>query len=83
MQGQNNTGSENTQQGAIAHERVSSPGQGVGGEDAPRQSGHYDKVPGAYGDEKVHNPAPEGQVQAGQDQTAAGQTAEKSQMPDQ
>jgi hypothetical protein len=77
-----NKDTDNTQTGAIAHERVSSPGQGVGGQDAPRQSGHYQQVPGAYGAENRHHPTPGGQVQAGQDQMSAGQTAEKSQMPD-
>ena len=81
MQQQPAKDDENRQSGAIAHERVSSPGQGVGGQDAPAQAGHG-QVPGAFGDELEHHPTPEGQVQAGQDQMAAGATAEKSQMPD-
>ena len=72
---------ENIQQGHSAHERVSSPGQGVGGQDAPSQAGHSG-TPGAFGNEREHHPTPEGQVQAGQDQMAAGQTAEKSQRAD-
>jgi len=79
---QSDPGTNNTQDGAIAHEHVSSPGQGVGGQDAPRQAGHYNETPGSFGNEDRHHPAPDGQVQAGQDQMSAGQTAEKSQMPD-
>ncbi len=81
---QNNPGTPDNnavQNGAIAHERVSSPGQGVGGQEAPSQSGHGQEF-GAFGNETEHHPAPGGQVNAGQDQMAAGQTAEKSQQPD-
>ena len=74
--------SDNSQQGHIAHERVSSPGQGVGGQEAPAQAGHG-QVAGAHGHEREHHPTPDGQVQAGQDQMSGGLTAEKSQMPDQ
>jgi hypothetical protein len=79
---QNDQEGQHSQEGTIAHERVSSPGQGVGGEEAPRQSGHYGEEPGAFGEQRQHHPTPDGQVQAGQDQMAAGQTSEKSQMPD-
>ena len=75
---QNEAGTDNSQQGAIAHERVSSPGQGVGGQDAPRQAGHKQEL-GAFGDENKNRNEPEGQVQHGQDQMSAGLTVEQSQ----
>ena len=76
-----NTETPQAQVGHTAHEQVSAPGQGVGGQDAPRQAGHGGS-PGAYGTQHTHHPEPDGQVQAGQDQMSAGQTAAKSQMPD-
>ena len=80
MQNQN-TGSTPAQTGHQAHEQVSDPGQGVGGQDAPAQAGHQGSE-GAFGQEAEHHPTPDGQVEAGQNQMSAGQTAEKSQMAD-